>query len=350
RRAAWSRRLARDQRLEAQRVANAQRAIRARIRAIPIHRRTRVANVGTLQGAGVVTAILPNGRRSRMRIIPTVAPISEVNRLRSVVLANEKRQATAIATNARAVSSLATAQGTAFKRLTDAQVKSDRELSQRIVQGDNRLDARITKELSGGSGILDKHNKRLIRVLKRERRRAMMNNVLLATAVPFYLAYGDRESPFTRDNFMITGSTLLFLLGDDILSAWAKDKGGLQNFASIWSYTGWAANGGLLYLLFRNKQNKRFIAGVTLVASGPDGTTVDLSGEIKKRGQDDFKNQNHVVVATFADPAATGDIRATMSGGKLTLTISSTGYDGASRPAANVAWIVDTTERKAINS
>jgi hypothetical protein len=43
----------------------------------------------------VVTAILPNGRRSRMRIIPTMAPIAEVNRLRTVINVNAQRQAVA---------------------------------------------------------------------------------------------------------------------------------------------------------------------------------------------------------------------------------------------------------------
>jgi len=36
----------------------------------------------------------------------------------------------------------------------------------------------------------------------------MMNNVLLATATPFFLAYGDRDSPFTMDNGIIAASTL----------------------------------------------------------------------------------------------------------------------------------------------
>ena len=59
---------------------------------------TKVASVGHAAGRRRRDgAILPNGRRSRMRIIPTVAPISEVNRLRSVVIVNEKRQAVATA-------------------------------------------------------------------------------------------------------------------------------------------------------------------------------------------------------------------------------------------------------------
>jgi hypothetical protein len=149
RRAAWARRIAADQRREAQRAATILQSIARQIRSIQTGGRTSLHSVGSLQGAGVVTAILPNGRRSRMRIIPTVAPISEVNRLRSVVTINERRQAIAIGKNLRAIAALAAAQAAAVKKLLDEQVKSDKDLRKRLVEADDRLDRRITKELSG---------------------------------------------------------------------------------------------------------------------------------------------------------------------------------------------------------
>jgi hypothetical protein len=344
RRAAWARKVASAQRLEAQRAQASQRALTSRIKAIPITRRTKVASVGSLQGAGVVTAILPNGRRTRMRIIPTVAPISEVNRLRTVVLTNEKRQAAAIATNAKAVTSLASAQTAAVKRLTDQQVKSDKDLSRRVVEGDNRLDARITKELSGGSGILDKHGKRMMRVLKRERRRAMMNNVLLATSVPFFLAYGDRDSPFTTDNAILTGSTLFWLLGDDAISSFTSEKGWGQSLASVWSYGAPIANGGGLYFWFRNKQNQRFLAGVTPVKTDGSDFEVDVFALMKSGGNKDLSG--HSVVASFVDRNSSGSIRAVLdTNGKMFLSIvpGTLTSPPALLPATMpVAWIVDT--------
>src|SRR5262249_51198623 len=152
-------------------------------------------------------------------------------------------------TNAKAVTSLATAQSSAMKRLTDAQVRSDKELSKRIVQGDNRLDARITKELSAGGGIIDQHNKRLVRIVKRERRRALMDSVLVATAIPFFVSYGDRNL-LTLDNAVLTGSTLFWLAGDDVLSWVSKDKGWAQSIASVWSYAGPLLNAGTLATYF----------------------------------------------------------------------------------------------------
>jgi hypothetical protein len=149
RRTAWARRIAADQRREAQRGATILQSIARQIRSIQTGGRTSLFSVGPLQGAGVVTAILPNGRRSRMRIIPTVAPIREVNRLRSAVTVNDRRQAVAIENYSRAIAALAVAQAAAVKKLLAEQVKSDKDLRKRLVEAENRLNRRMTKELSG---------------------------------------------------------------------------------------------------------------------------------------------------------------------------------------------------------
>jgi hypothetical protein len=171
RRAQWARRIAADQRLEAQRAATTLQSIARQIRSIQTGGRTRLYTVGPLQGAGVVTAILPNGRRSRMRIVPTMALILEVNRLRSVMRVNDRRQAIAIGKNSRAIAVLAAAQAAAVKKLSAQQVESDKALRKRLVEADNRLNRRITKELSGGSVVFDRYGKRLIRTLRRQRQR-----------------------------------------------------------------------------------------------------------------------------------------------------------------------------------
>jgi hypothetical protein len=148
RREAWARRIAADQRREAQRAAAILRSITSQIQSIQTGGRGMLPSVGRLQGAGVVTAVLPNGRRTRMRIVPTVAPISEVNRLRSVVIVNDRRQAIAIMQNARAIASLAAAMTAAVKRLMAEQVRSDKDLRKRLVEADDRLSRRITKKVS----------------------------------------------------------------------------------------------------------------------------------------------------------------------------------------------------------
>src|SRR5262245_18970233 len=137
RREAWARRIAADQRVEAQRAAAILQTLTRRIRAIETARRSRASSVGRLQGAGVVTAILPNGRRTRMRILPTHAPITEVNRLRSVITVNDRRQTTGIQENSHAIAALAAALVDAVRKLTAEQVKSDANLRKRLVEGLN---------------------------------------------------------------------------------------------------------------------------------------------------------------------------------------------------------------------
>jgi hypothetical protein len=142
RRAQWARRIAADQRLAARRAAATLQTITRQFRSIQIGDRTRLSSVGTPQGAGVVTAVLPNGRRTRMRLTPTMALLREVNRLRSA-------QTVAIGKNSRAIAALAVAYAAAVKKLSAEQVKSDRDLRKRLVEADNRLNQRMAKELSG---------------------------------------------------------------------------------------------------------------------------------------------------------------------------------------------------------
>ena len=337
----WARRVATDQRRDAQRAADTQRAITDRIRSIQIGGPARVASVGTLQGAGVVTAILPNGRRSRMRIIPTVAPVSEVNRLRSVVVANSRRQAVATRINSKAIANLAVAQAAAVKKLTDVQVKSDKDLGKRIVEGDNRLDRRITKELSGGSGMLDKHRRRMVREIRRQRQRSLMNSVLLATAAPFFVAYGDREGPFEKDNLILTGSLLGFMLTDELIDWMSPKPGMMQNVAQWWSYLAPIGNGALVYWLLGDKQHERFIVGIDTIPVNDNKITRDLTKDKVAKGSiDDFKNKTHIAVATIVGPSAVNEsVAASINGeGVLTLSVPLPSVT----TALQVAWIVDT--------
>jgi hypothetical protein len=147
-RAEWARRIAADQRLEARRAAAILQSITRQIRSIQTGGSTKLSSVGPLQGAGVVTAILPNGRRTRMRIIPTIAPISELNRLRSAMNVNDRRQAMAMAENSRAIAALAAALAATVKKLSAEQVKIDKQLGKRLVEDEKRVSRRITRELS----------------------------------------------------------------------------------------------------------------------------------------------------------------------------------------------------------
>jgi hypothetical protein len=348
RRAAWARRIAADQRLEAQRAASAQRSIASQTRAIQPGTGARVSSVGTLQGAGVVTAILPNGRRSRMRIIPTLAPVREVNRLRSILLTNERRQALATARNSRAIRTLAATQVAGVKKITAMQVKSDRDLGKRIVEGHNRLDARITKELGSGAGGFGKHGKRMMALLRRQRQRSIMNSVTIATSLPFWAAYGDSSKPQATNNLILGGSLLFWLVGDELIDQFSGKSSVAKTGATWWSWLAPIGNGATVYFLLKDKQNERYVAGVSTIKKGDTSVTVKLEDVIGEDSFDDFKKDTpHAVVATLLDDKS-GEAIATAAianTGELTITLT-----GAAADDTKVAWIIDTKVSEALDA
>jgi hypothetical protein len=232
-----------------------------------------------------------------------------------VVPVPSQRQAAVTRRNSRAISRLANTQANVVRKLTTQQLKSDRDLAKRLVESHNRLDKRITKELSGGSGVFDRHGKRMGVVMKRHRSRQVWNNVLMASAFPFFAAYGDRGNPFGTNNLIMTGSLLAWMFGDEIIDNFAGDSKVAKGGASLWSYLAPVGHGATTYFLLRNKQHERFISGVTTVPGGAALTT-------------------SITIAI----APSGSIDAT---GKLVIKFSPGVPIGES---ATVAWIVDTEE------
>ena len=287
RRDKWAQALARDRRVEAQRAAATSRNLSNRIRSIQGAGRTRVQSVSPLRGAGGVTAVLPNGRRTQMRISPAPAPISEVNRLRTSFNTSDRKLAMANAANSKAIANLSAAQAAAIKRMTEQQVKSDRELGKRIVEGDSRIDKRISKELGSGASALQKHRKQTKQALRRQRQRSMWNGVLLASAMPFYAAYGDRSDPFGKNNLILTASSLGWMLGDEVVDQFlGRGKAG-RNWsrgATTWSYLAPIGNGATAYFLLKDEPHERFITGtVSADASGNASATLKLPDGSKKQ-------------------------------------------------------------------
>jgi len=354
RRASWARRIAADQRLEAQRAASAQRSIATQAKAIQPGGPARVASVGALQGSGVVTAVLPNGRRSQMRIVPTLAPVKEVNRLRTVLLSNERRQAAATARNSRAIKTLAASHVSGMKKLAALQVKSDKDISKRLIEAHNKLDGRITKELGSGAGSMGKHGKRMMAMLRRQRQRSIMNSVTIASSLPFWAAYGKRSDPFATNNLILGGSLLFWLVGDELIDQFSGKSGVAKTGANWWSWLAPIGNGATVFFLLDDKQHERYVAGVSTI-TGTNAVTVKLEGVLGEDSFEDFKKDTpHAVVATLVTSATgvvgsdgTDDVTgplaiasASVSGaGELTITLTGSLAAGTS---VQVAWIVDT--------
>jgi hypothetical protein len=359
RRASWARRIAADQRLEAKRAASAQRSLTGQIKGIQPGAAAKVSSVSTLQGAGVVTAVLPNGRRSRMRIIPTLAPVREVNRLRSVLLANERRQAMATSRNSRAIRALAVTQASAVRRMTTSQLKSDKDLGKRIVEGHNRLDARITKELGSGGPGSGAHGKRMMAMLRRQRQRSIMNSVTIASSLPFWAAFGKKDDPFATNNLILGGSLLAWLVGDELIDQFSGKSGVAKTGANWWSWLAPIGNGATVFFLLKDKQHERFIGGITDVPNVAiaGGAVIPLESAIGEDSFDDFKKDKHGATVTIISSSAApttiasatvnekGELVVTFNGGP---TAAAATYD-APTGSAKIAWIIDTEAAEALS-
>jgi hypothetical protein len=342
--------LAADRRVAAQRAVTAQRNIVRRLGSIRTGGKVKVQAPGRLYGSGVLQAELPNGRRTKMRLTPAPAFIKDVNKLAARIAANDKRQARAEAANASAIKKLAAAQATAVKQLTTAQLKNNAALSKRLAAGDARLEARITKELTGKGGIAVKQRKALVAAMRTTRRRSIWNGILMATSMPFFAAYGERNNPFSYNNLVLTGSLAGWMLADEIVDQFTGrgSKPGMARTASdFWSYLAPVGNGLTAYLTMRNRQHERFVTQLTKVKAGTSGSAEPIEVKVGSSYKESFEKLENVrAVATLKNPpdGVTG-VSASVTGGKLTLTLLGDGVKEGTE--ADVYWAVDTRDPSA---
>jgi hypothetical protein len=338
----WASRLASDRRREAQAASAVQQSLTSRLRDIRGSGQTRTMTVGNLNGVRTVKLQLASGRTAVVQVVPTLASAGEVNRLRAVVNANEKRRAADDNANSRAIGRLASAQASFVKRQTAQQVKSDRELGRRIVEGDTRLDKRITSEVANQKGAIEKNNKRIFRRIKRVRYQLLMNDVLLASALPFFAAYGKQGSPFDKRNLALTGVLGGWLLGDELIglaTGMGKSSKAMNTLTTTWSTLAPIGNGLTDFLLYRNTQNTRFLTGVTTFPANQSGGTITVNVPVASSSAATFNALAEVpVVATIVSTTDTTlTVQATVAKDKLKLTLSK-----PSASAVDVAWVIDT--------
>lgn len=349
----WAGALASDRKREEQRAAAVRSDITRQIRAIPTPQPARTYTVSPLRGASKVRATLANGHSTDMVLSPQLTPLTELNKLRAIINVNDRRQGAALAANTRAINGLARAQAAAVKKLADQQVKSDKELAKRIVEGDTAISKRLTAELSGSKGGLAKQQKRIFRLLRQERRRRLFDNILLTTAMPIFAAYGDRSSPISKTNLILTGSLAGWLLGDELLDQYMSGPGKagrtVNNLANVWSYVAPVGNAATAYLALRNVQHERFVTGVAAttadIAANATGTvTVTTPAQlgIKDTTFAELKAKpagTTVAVASMVTGGA-ASVEAQVVNGVLTLTV--TAGATAIPNGSKIAWMVDT--------
>ena len=331
--------LATDRKREVRASSAVQQSMTNRLRNIRGAGRTGTTTVGNLNGVRAVQLRLANGRTAMAQVVPPLASASEVNRLGAVLNKNERRRAASDAANSRAISQLAAAQAKFVKSQTAQQVKSDRELGNRIVQSNTDVNKRITTEVANQKANLEKQEKRIVRRLKKAQRQSLMNDVLLASALPFVAAYGERGNPFAGRNLAQAGILAGWLVGDEVIGMAAgvgKSSKAMSTLSTAWSTVAPVGNGLSNYLLFRNELNDRFVSGVTSIKDKAASDPVQIAKESSAFAK--LSAPPVVVVATVVSGApADAVVNGTVKSGKLTLTLKA-----AAAGEVKIAWVLDT--------
>jgi hypothetical protein len=331
-----------DQRREIQQAQASQQKIASQVQAIKPGPPPAVTSLAALKGTTLVRATLPNGRSTQMRLQPSLARTQDVNRVRQVMLINERRQAVATRRNSKAISRLANAQASAAKTFSTQLLKGDQDVRKRIVETYKQLDQRITKELSGGSGSMDKHGKRMMAMIRRQRTQSLLQSATLATALPGFAAFGTPGDIKATNNLILTGSLLAYLVAPAALELLSGKGQSTAKTSATWlSYLAPVANPLTVFFLLRNKQHERYISGITTLTGG-GGVVTLTKDQIGESSLSDFKAAQHGVVATLvAAGADTVTVRASLTEDKLTFTLLQA--DGtAATTGGTVAWVIDT--------
>ena len=332
-----------------------------------------------LGGAGDLSAILPSGRVLWFRVEAAPATAAALDRLAWDARSKAERRRTSLRRQALAIRLLRETTVIVAGSLAEERLSRARAIDRRIVKIHRRLDRRITR-------AAEKGRKRLGRTLEIERetarrlqRRDAWDKAVLATSLPLFAAFGEKGRPFGSRNLTLTLSSLIWLVGDDVVDAIfgpeEKSRYPVRN-TDAWSYI--APFGNLLggWWLLGDFQSERFVTGrtpmpldpVMVTASGSDLSyryllTLDLSRVIGRSHLPAFGAFKDVpVVATvasfvLADDGVSANARITgvtaqVVGTDLEIRVSATGLDlsTATNPipaffrSLDVAWMVDTQE------
>jgi hypothetical protein len=234
-------------------------------------------------------------------------------------------------------------------------ISANHALERRFEKAREELRSRFEKQFE-----IDREN------LRRLRRRGLWDKILLASSLPLFAAYGDRESPFGSNNLALTFLMLVWLVGDQVVEALfgsdrSKSRYALAD-ADIWSYIAPVANGLAAWWLLGDRQHERFITGITTVSLDKKDppvpaeplerfhVSVDLSGRVANDHFGDFETFTGVpAVATLGGRRAAGSaaiapdiqgLRATVRAGTLRLK-----FRAVRQPAeVEIAWMVDTSK------
>ena len=231
------------------------------------------------RGVRQLSAILPNGRTLWLRVAEPLAPAASLDHLAHLVeRAGDGRRA-AIAAHVDAIDRLSARVSDDTERLQRGWAARQRESRRRLLAGSRRLEQRFERAWEELQSRLDRQLKIDDEHLRRLRRRDFWDKILLASSLPFFAAYGDREDPFGSNNLALLFLLLIWLAGDEVVQAIFGTGSSKSRYAvadaDVWSYIAPIANGLAAWWLLGDRQHERFVTGVT---------TVPLDGEPVRPG------------------------------------------------------------------
>jgi len=326
------------------------------------------------QGARLVTAILPDGRLVRLAVPAPLAPANIVSHLARETERRARQSGVTIARQRSAIRQLSRTIAADTERLSAAQSGRAAAIRRRLVTRYQRLDTRVTEAVTEFRGRVERQLRIERESVRRLGRRDLWDKIVIASSLPLFAAYGQQGQLSNTANLALTVSLLIWLVGDEVVQALfgseAKDEKSVYPWrdTDIWSYLAPIGNVLTAWWLFGDRQNERFITGVTTVKVGveataasnqltfPQSESVDLSRRVALDHRPDFETFKGVpVVATVGATRLTGlggevhGVHASVRKGKLRLSFDVvTPAPIAGRPASlgevDIAWIVDTAE------
>lgn len=283
-----------------------------------------------LRGARQVAAILPNGRTLWLGIDPPLASAASVDRFAHWADRTATERAYGIRSRSEALDRLARGLADEVERLEAKRLGRVEAFRRRLVAGNRKLDTQLSKAREELHARLTKQLETDDENVRRFRRRQVWDTILVATALPLFAAYGDRDDPFGSNNLTLVLSLLIFLLGDEVVEAvFAKDRDSSASVvkdADIWSYLAPLANVIAGWWLLGDRQHQRFITGMATVplenvsvdVRAPGGpqypytAVVDLKPQIAVDHVPDFETFANVPAV-----AAIGDVRLKEDGQRV---------------------------------
>jgi hypothetical protein len=173
----------------------------------------------------------------------------------------------------------------------------------------------------------------MFRLIKRERQRSFWNNMLLAVSAPMFVAYGDRDNPFGRNNLILGGSLLGALAIDDVaeqLFSKGKNASAWGTGAQAWSIGATIAYPLVTHFALKDEQHERFVIGTADFEANAGTSDVELSTLLSKKGLEQIKKVKNPLVV--GDGVSLSEI----TDGKLRLTRPAVASKG------KVTFILDT--------